>query len=70
QGDTGSARLIAALEGISFASPRGPFALDAATQAPRHHIYLREVQTVDGAPHNVVLEDLGEVLDPGDNSKG
>ena len=70
QGDTDTARLIDALAGIAFASPRGPFALDAATQAPRHHIYLREVQTVDGAPHNVVLEDLGEVVDPGDNSKG
>ena len=44
--------------------------LDAATQAPRHHIYLREVQTVDGAPHNVVLDDLGEIVDPGDDSKG
>ena len=34
------------------------------------HIYAREVQTVDGAPHNVVLADLGEVVDPGDDSKG
>ncbi len=70
QGDTTTAGLIEALDGLSFASPRGPFALDAATQAPRHHVYLREVQTVDGAPHNVVLEDLGEVVDPGDDSMG
>ena len=70
QGDTASTKMIAALDGLSFASPRGPFALDAATQAPRHHIYLREVQTVEGAPHNVVVEDLGELVDPGDDSKG
>lgn len=70
QGDTSSQKLIEALGGLSFASPRGPFALDAATQAPRHHIYLREVRLVDGAPHNVVLEDLGEVVDPGDDSQG
>ena len=62
--------LAGIVSGLSFASPRGSFALDAATQAPRHHIYLREVQLVDGAPHNVVLEDLGEVVDPGDDSQG
>jgi hypothetical protein len=62
--------MIDALGGISFASPRGSFALDAVTQAPRHHIYLREVQTVDGVLHNVVTEDLGEITDPGDDSKG
>lgn len=71
QGDTTNVdKMIEALGGTSFASPRGPFALDAATQAPRHHIYLREVQSVDGALHNVVIEDLGEIVDPGDDSKG
>jgi branched-chain amino acid transport system substrate-binding protein len=71
QGDTGNVdAMIEALGGISFASPRGSFALDAVTQAPRHHIYLREVQTVDGVLHNVVTEDLGEITDPGDDSKG
>jgi branched-chain amino acid transport system substrate-binding protein len=70
QGDAASDKLIETLGGINFASPRGSFALDSATQAPRHHIYLREVQTVDGAPHNVMLADLGEIVDPGDDSKG
>ncbi|MGH2523954.1 MAG: ABC transporter substrate-binding protein, partial [Anaerolineales bacterium] len=70
QGDTNADKMVDALDGISFASPRGSFALDANTQAPKHHIYLREVQTVDGAPHNVVLQDLGEIVDPGDDSKG
>jgi len=70
QGDTNVDKMIDVLGGISFASPRGPFTLDTATQNPKHHIYLRDVQTVDGAPHNVVLADLGEVVDPGDDSKG
>lgn len=71
QGDTGNVdKMIEALGGVSFASPRGSFALDAATQAPRHHIYLREVQSIDGVLHNVVIEDLGEIADPGDDSKG
>jgi len=63
-------KMIESLGGISFASPRGSFALDAKSQAPRHHIYLREVQTVEGALHNVITEDLGEIVDPGDDSKG
>jgi branched-chain amino acid transport system substrate-binding protein len=70
EGDTAVDKMIEALDGISFASPRGPFALDSNTQAPRHHIYLREVQMMDGAPHNVVLADLGEIADPGDDTKG
>jgi branched-chain amino acid transport system substrate-binding protein len=71
QGDTSNVdKMIESLGGISFASPRGSFALDAKSQAPRHHIYLREVQTVEGVLHNVITEDLGEIVDPGDDSKG
>jgi len=71
QGDTSNVdKMIESLGGISFASPRGSFALDAKSQAPRHHIYLREVQPVEGALHNVITEDLGEIVDPGDDSKG
>jgi branched-chain amino acid transport system substrate-binding protein len=62
--------MIASLDGLSFASPRGPFSLDANSQAPKHNIYLREVQEVEGALHNAVLETVGEIVDPGDESKG
>jgi branched-chain amino acid transport system substrate-binding protein len=71
EGDTSNVdNMIDALGGVSFNSPRGPFALDANSQNPRQHIYVREVQEVDGALHNVVITDLGEVTDPGDDSKG
>jgi len=71
QGDTTNVdKMIESLGGISFASPRGSFSLDANSQAPRHHIYLRDVQNVGGALHNVVIKDLGEIVDPGDDSKG
>jgi branched-chain amino acid transport system substrate-binding protein len=62
--------MIAALDGLSFASPRGPFSLDARSQAPRHNMYLRQVQEVGGEPRNVVLETVVGVVDPGDDSKG
>jgi len=71
EGDTSDTdRMIESLGGISFNSPRGPFALDVNSQAPRHNEYLREVQEVDGALHNVVVENFGEIVDPGDDSKG
>ena len=63
-------QMIEALGNVSFDSPRGPFRLDANSQNPVQHIYVREVQEVDGALHNVVIEDLGEVTDPGDDSLG
>ncbi len=71
EGDTGDVnKMIEALDGISFDSPRGPFALDANSQAPRHHMYLREVQEVGGVIQNSVIADLGEFVDPGDESLG
>ena len=71
EGDTSDVnKMIEALDGISFDSPRGPFALDANSQAPRHKMYLREVQDVGGVVQNTVTADLGEVVDPGDDSMG
>ncbi len=71
QGNTSNVdAMIQALGGISFASPRGAYALDANTQAPRQHIYLREVKPVGDALHNAILMDMGEIVDPGDDSKG
>ena len=71
QGDTSNVNsMIDSMAGISFDSPRGPFSLDRNSQNPTQHIYVREVQEVDGSLHNVVIEDLGEITDPGDDSLG
>ena len=72
EGDTSDVnKMVDALAGISFASPRGSFVLDEATQNPRQDWYLREVvRHTDGHLHNAVLENLGEVVDPGNDSKG
>ncbi len=71
EGDTTNVdKMIEVLSGISFKSPRGPFALDAHSQAPRQNMYLRQVQEVEGVLQNVVLGSLGEFVDPGDDSKG
>lgn len=71
EGDTTNVdKLVEVLSGIGFNSPRGPFALDVHSQAPRQNMYLLEVQEVDGSLENVVLGSLGEIVDPGDDSKG
>ncbi|MFQ5409130.1 MAG: ABC transporter substrate-binding protein, partial [Anaerolineales bacterium] len=62
--------MIDVLPGISFNSPRGTFKLDANSQNPTQRIYVRKVEEVDGELHNVILEDLGEITDPGDDSLG
>ncbi len=71
QGDTSDVnKMIDVMPGISFDSPRGPFQLDAKSQNPTQHIYVRRVEDVGGALHNVVIEDLGAFTDPGDDSLG
>ncbi len=71
QGDTSNVdKMIDTLSGITLKSPRGTFALDKATQAPKHRIYLREVKKQAEGLHNYILADLGEIVDPGDDSKG
>lgn len=72
EGDTSDVNaMVDAMSGIEFASPRGNFVLDEATQNPRQDWYLREVvRHTDGQLHNAALENLGEVVDPGDNSRG
>jgi branched-chain amino acid transport system substrate-binding protein len=70
-GDTTNVdKMIEVLGGISFKSPRGPFALDTNSQAPRQQMYLLQVQEIEGSLQNAVLGTLGEVVDPGDDSKG
>jgi branched-chain amino acid transport system substrate-binding protein len=70
-GDTSDVEaMIEALGDLTFDSPRGPFRLDPVSQAPEHNMYLREVQSVDGALHNTIQETLGLIVDPGDDSRG
>lgn len=69
-GDLNEGAAVAeALAGVGeLDSPRGPFRLDPDTHNPIQPFYLREVQEVEGAEGglaNAVIEELGEVRDPG-----
>lgn len=60
-GDTTPEALIAALETTAIESPRGEVAMDPDSHQVTQHMYIREVQEVDGRLTNVVIEDLGVV---------
>ena len=57
--------VVKAMEGISFASPRGPFRMDPETHNPIHNIYARETRESGGKPTNVVIETFPDIKDPG-----
>lgn len=61
--------LIGAFGAAEFASPRGPFKMDANTHNVINPFYVREVQNTADGVANVVIADLGVVPDPGDDSK-
>jgi branched-chain amino acid transport system substrate-binding protein len=65
-GDTGNKdRLIEALAGVKFASPRGPFEFDPSTHNVVQNIYVRQVRQVGKDTVNVVFDNLGRIKDPG-----
>ncbi len=71
QGDTSDKdKLVEAIAGVTFDGPRGAFKFDPNTHNVVQHIYVRDVQKVGDELHNVILKDVGEVVDPGDDSLG
>ena len=66
KGDTSDKqKLIAALEGVKFNSPRGAFEFDKDTHNPIQDMYMREVKTTGGVTVNTISDKIGRVTDPG-----
>jgi len=63
-GDTDGARLVEAMKGASWESPRGPIAIDPATREVVHNIYLRKVEKVGNRYLNVEFETYPMVKNP------
>ncbi|MDE3112565.1 MAG: ABC transporter substrate-binding protein [Chloroflexota bacterium] len=59
------AALVAALERVSFAGPRGRFAFDPATHDVVTDVRIREARLSGGAVANVVVDTVPKVADPG-----
>ncbi len=64
-GSTASDALVAALESVSFKSPRGDFAFDRSTHNVIQDVYIREVRATGVAVSNAVVDTISKVSDPG-----
>ena len=60
KGDASGDKLIAAMKGMSWMSPRGPVSIDPETRDIIQPEYLREVRKVNGHLANVELETLSK----------
>jgi branched-chain amino acid transport system substrate-binding protein len=63
-GDTDGDKLIAAMKGMSWESPRGPISIDPDTRDIIQNIYIRKVEKVGGELYNVEFATIPNVKDP------
>jgi branched-chain amino acid transport system substrate-binding protein len=63
-GDADGDKLIAAMKGMRWESPRGPIEIDAKTRNVVHNIYIRKVEKKNGGLYNVELATFAMVRDP------
>ena len=66
-GDTDGTKLVEAMKGMEWMSPRGPIAIDPSTRDIVQDIYIREVKEVDGELYNVELKTYEKIRDPNAN---
>ncbi|MDE2578717.1 MAG: ABC transporter substrate-binding protein [Hyphomicrobiales bacterium] len=64
KGDTDGAKLVDAMKGMSWVSPRGPISIDPETRDIVQNVYIRKVEKVDGQLYNVEFETMPNVKDP------
>jgi len=58
-------KLIAAMKGLSWTSPRGPVTIDPGTRDVVQTVYIRKVEMRDGKPWNIEFDKIENVKDPG-----
>jgi len=63
-GDVDGAKVMEALKGLSFESPRGPIEIDAATRDIVQTVYIRKTEKVNGELVNVEFDQFDKVKDP------
>ena len=64
-GSTDGEKLVEAMKGMSWVSPRGPMSIDPATRDVVQTIYIRKVEVVDGKLWNIEFDKIDNVKDPG-----
>ncbi len=63
-GDTNGDKLIEAMKGMSFESPRGPISIDPETRDIVQNVYIRKVERKDGELYNIEFDTFSAVKDP------
>jgi branched-chain amino acid transport system substrate-binding protein len=63
-GATDGEKLIAAMKGMAWESPRGPISIDPDTRDIIQNIYIRKVDKVGGELYNVEFATIPNVKDP------
>lgn len=58
-------KLISAMKGMAWESPRGPISIDPETRDIVQNVYIRKVEKLNGEPYNVEFETISSVKDPG-----
>jgi branched-chain amino acid transport system substrate-binding protein len=64
-GDSDGDKLLAAMKGMAWTSPRGPISIDAATRDIVQNIYMRKAEMQNGAMYNIEFDKVDNFKDPG-----
>ncbi|WP_342051054.1 MULTISPECIES: ABC transporter substrate-binding protein [unclassified Cupriavidus] len=68
-GDPDGAKVMAAMSGLQFESPRGPIEIDPKTRDIVQTVYIRRTEKVNGELVNVEFDSFERVADPGKEAK-
>jgi branched-chain amino acid transport system substrate-binding protein len=68
-GNTDGDKLVEAMKGMKWESPRGPISIDPETRDIVQNIYIRKVEKVDGELYNVEFQTFPDVKDAGKTKK-
>jgi branched-chain amino acid transport system substrate-binding protein len=64
-GQTDGEKMVEAMKGMAWQSPRGPMSIDPASRDVIQTVYIRKVEPVDGKLYNVEFDQVDKVRDPG-----
>ena len=58
-------KVVEAMKGMAWTSPRGPMSIDPATRDVVQNVYIRKVEMKDGHYWNVEFDKVENFKDPG-----
>lgn len=64
KGDTDGTKLVEAMKGMSWMSPRGPISIDPETRDIIQNIYISKVEKRNGQLYNIEFDKLPNLKDP------